>query len=126
MSKDKRSGWLAAIKPGDKVFCRGGGRLGRDLAVVKIDSVTPAGRMRVGRVEFDEHGRERAKRSAWSLLAYLIETTKTVRDEWADICLRNRIEVWMRDNFKTASLATLRTVAEAMKATADEGAGREA
>jgi len=119
MSTDKRTGWLATIKPGDVVFYRGGGGFtGADLHRVKIVSVTPTGLMKTEHFVFDACGWERTGergRSAWSRArAFLVEATIAVRNEYTTDRLRYRIEEWARTELKTATLVTLRAVAEAL------------
>lgn len=50
-SKDKRTGWLAELKVGDKVFVRSS-RIGRDQ-IAPIEKITPTGRIVIRSLQFD-------------------------------------------------------------------------
>lgn len=84
MSKDKRTGWLADLKEGDKVIVRSGSplywesRTGRRVRTVT--KVTPTGRINVGNSTFDHCGRLYSQ--AWHtdrLEEYTEERLKTIK-----------------------------------------------
>lgn len=52
MSKDKRTGWLAELQVGDKVFVRGS----FGVSLRKVEKISPTGRLTVGVQVFNASG----------------------------------------------------------------------
>jgi hypothetical protein len=53
-SKDKRTGWIAELVVGSLVFISAGYH---EDDLVKVDSITPTGRIKIGTLTYDERGR---------------------------------------------------------------------
>lgn len=111
MDKDKRTGWLAELKVGDKVFIEHWSFQG--LGRMTIDKITPTGRIICGNSEFDHDGWRRGSTSLRR--PYLTEATKETVARWRRQQCIYAIENWMRDGIQKAPLETLEAVAKLVR-----------
>jgi hypothetical protein len=79
MDKDKREGWLRALKVGDKVIVNTGGHYGKKY-VKYVSKITPTGRIIVDATQYNERGWERTS-NHFKHSKFLIEYTKEDEEE---------------------------------------------
>lgn len=85
MSKDKRTGWLAELQVGDKVFVKN--RYGTRVA--KVEKITPTGRVVADRIVFNPNGTQYGSHGYGSF--FLLECTKEKYDEFLVAVNKSRI-----------------------------------
>lgn len=72
MAKDKREGWIAALKPGDRVVVDRG--IMRSVRWGAVQKISPSGMLTVGESVFNPNGEERGAGMCGSQLREPIES----------------------------------------------------
>lgn len=116
--KDKRTGWLRALKAGDDVVVVEA----RDTRLTKVDAVTPTGRIKVGSRQFDHRGREMRGYTEWSRChPHLLEANEESRATVRRCALLSRAERFihlggpMRERLSTLTDDQLQAIIDATK-----------
>jgi hypothetical protein len=92
MSKDKRTGWIANLKAGDKVFVSWNG----NLELKTVDRITPTGRIVIKDSAFDDSGNLITNRDSWNRY-WLVEVTEERLEQYNLDQLRRSALMLMRD-----------------------------
>jgi len=113
MAQDQRTGWLADLKIGDKVFVAVHA-FDHTIERMEITKITPTGRITCGAWEFNPYGRSMGKHG-WNS-PFLIEPAKETADKWKHERLVALIGDWARTKMPKEPLEILETVWRAIKA----------
>lgn len=113
MAQDKRTGWLADLKVGDKVFIN---VIGFDHTIEcrEITKITPTGRITCGSYEFNQRGHSMGKYS-WTSPC-LIESTEEIVNKWKHERLVTLIGDWARTKMPKEPIEVLEAAWYAIKA----------
>lgn len=109
---DKRTGWLAQLKPGDFVYFED---LFRRIQRSEILHITASGRIGCGSMHFDPKGRRISSERSFSHYIYIQEPTPRLLERYERQQLVAGMQAWVEGaGLNTASMEKMRAVYAAM------------